>query len=106
MLSDRAVPYSTFPRIVEAGAANQIVLYVVRTDHDLARIMTKHSGGFVRLLDIARLADGFALALSRRDAVLKAIQSALRELEYPSSAVRLDLRHGQFDLVVNTKRER
>jgi hypothetical protein len=105
MLSDRAAPFSPFPRIVEAGAANQIVLYVVRTDHNLARILTKHSGGFVRLLGIASLTEGFELALTRRHAVLEAIQAALSESGYPLSAVRLDLRHGQFDLVVNTKRK-
>lgn len=104
MLSDRAAPYSPFPRIVEANSARHVVLYVARTDHDLARIMTRHSGGFVRLLGIARLADGLQLALARRDAVLAIMQSALSELGYTSSAVRLDLRHGQFDLVVNTKR--
>jgi hypothetical protein len=105
MLSDRAAPYSPFPRIVEANSANQIVLYVVRTDHDLTRILTRHSEGIVRLIGIASLTEGFELALTRRHAVLEAIQAALSESGYPSTAVRLDLRHGQFDLVLNTKRK-
>lgn len=106
MLSDRAAPYSLFPRIVAASSANQVILYVVRTDRDLARIMARHSEGVVRLIGIGSLADGLQLALARRDAVLAIMQSALIELGYPTNAVRLDLRHGQFDLVVNTRRKR